>query len=155
MTSFNFYRRLWTPMLMMAIFIVLIPGSSHSIDQHKLELVPRVVLKLVVGDKQLQKYFHPEALGGMSLIVSDHLLADGITPSVFGKPVTIMGDKQIGDMPHLRIIKYNVKGKSASLAFDYTHKNIRVDCVVTEDNGWWSISDMKITEIKKKPLTTQ
>ena len=57
-------------------------------------LVPRPVLKLIVDHPALAPYLHPEVVGRVPLVVSDHLLEPGVTPSKFGRPLQIVPDRE-------------------------------------------------------------
>src|SRR6266571_8676120 len=67
--------------------------------QQSPSLVPRPVLKLIVEHPVLAPYLHPEAPGRVPLLVSDHLLEPGVTPSRFGQPLRIVPDRELGTEP--------------------------------------------------------
>lgn len=52
--------------------------------QQSQQLIPRAVLKLIIDHPALAGYLHPEVAGRVPLVISDHLLAPGVTPSKFG-----------------------------------------------------------------------
>ena len=68
--------------------------------QQSPSLMPRPVLKLIVEHPVLAPYLHPEAPGRVPLLVSDHLLGPGVTPSRFGQPLRIVPDREVGTEPH-------------------------------------------------------
>src|SRR5712664_3199471 len=76
-------------------------------------LVPRPVLKLIVEHPALAPYLHPEIAGRAPLVVSDHLLEPGVTPSRFGQRLRIIPDGEVGSQAHLRILSFEVDGSQA------------------------------------------
>src|ERR1700704_424606 len=82
-------------------------------------LVPRPVLKLIVDHPVLAPYLHPEVAGRVPLVVSDHLLEPGVTPSKFGRPLRIVQDRDVGTQPHLRISTFELDGSRAKAVVEY------------------------------------
>src|SRR5712671_1517184 len=110
-------------------------------------LVPRPVLKLIVEHPALAPYVHPEIAGRVSLVVSDHLLEPGITPSRFGQPLRIVHDRDVGTLPHLRILSFEVDGSRAKAVVDYRVKGVQAIFDLRRDSkGWWTVVDAKLVE---------
>ena len=84
--------------------------AVRASGQQSQQLVPRPVLKLIIDHPALAGYLHPEAAGRVPLVISDHLLAPGVTPSKFGQPVRILGDREVGSQPHIRFRSFEVQG---------------------------------------------
>lgn len=110
-------------------------------------LVPRAVLKLIIGHPALSKYLHPEIEGRVPLVVSDHLLESGVTPSKFGKPVRILSDREAGTLPHLRFTSFEVEGTRATASLEYKVEGVEaVFTLETSPSGWWKVVDAKVAE---------
>ena len=111
-------------------------------------LLPRPTLKLIVEHPALAPYFHPEIAGRVPLLVSDHLLEPGVTPSRFGQPLRIVPDREVGTKPHLRILSFEVDGSRAKAVVEY-----KVECVQAvfdlrhDAKGWWTVVDAKVTAL--------
>src|SRR5256712_2780381 len=82
-------------------------------------LLPRPALKLIVEHPALAPYLHPEIAGRVPLVVSDHLLEPGVTPSRFGQPLRIVPDREEGTQPHLRIMTSEVDGSRPKALVEY------------------------------------
>src|SRR5213593_848498 len=112
----------------MRIFRLLIAVVAHwagpSAFQQSQPLVPRPVLKLIVEHPALAPYLHPEAASRVPLIVSDHLLEPGVTPSRFGQPLRIVQDRDVGTRPHLRIWSFEVDGSRAKAVVEYRAEGV-------------------------------
>src|SRR5947199_9671891 len=88
-------------------------------------LVPRPVLKLIVDHPTLAPYLHPEAPGRVPLVVSDHLLEPGVTPSRFGQPLRIVPERELRTEPHLRILSFEVHGSQAKAVVEYQDEGVQ------------------------------
>jgi hypothetical protein len=110
-------------------------------------LVPRPVLKLIVEHPALAPYLHAEAAGRVPLVVSDHLLEPGVTPSRFGQPLRIVADREVGTQPHLRISSFEVDGSRAKAVVEYTVERVQAVFVLKRDSkGWWTVVDARLAE---------
>jgi hypothetical protein len=120
-------------------------GTSGASGQPSQPLVPRAVLKLIIDHPALTAYFHPELAGRVPLVISDHLLAPGVTPSKFGRPVRILSDREMGSQPHIRFQSFTVEGSRAKAVIEY--KVERLEAVFTLESssaGWWTVLDAKV-----------
>lgn len=109
-------------------------------------LLPRPVLKLIVEHPALAPYLHPEIAGGAPLVVSDHLLEPGVTPSRFGQPLRIVPDREVGTKPHLRILSFDVDGSRAKAVAEYEVEGVQAVFDLRRDSkGWWTVVDAKVT----------
>ena len=105
-------------------------------------LVPRPVLKLIVEHPVLAPYLPPDAAGRVPLVVSDHLLEPGITPTRFGQPLRIVQDRDVGKQPHLRISSFEVHGASAKAVVAYRVEGVEAVFDLRRDSkGWWTVVD--------------
>ena len=82
--------------------------AGAAATQQAQTLVPRAVLKLIIDHPALAPYLHPEVAGRVPLVVSDHLLEPGVTPSKFGLPLRIVPDREVGTQPHIRILTFKI-----------------------------------------------
>ena len=115
-------------------------------------LVPRPVLKLIVEHPALAPYLHPEAPGGVPLVVSDHLLEPGVTPSRFGQPLRIVPDREVGTQAHLRIMTFQVDGSRAKAVVEYKAVGVQAVFDLRRDSkGWWTVADARIVELGRGP----
>ena len=135
----------------MGIFRLLIAVLAHwagpSAFQQSPPLVPRPVLKLIVEHPVLAPYLHPEAPGRLPLVVSDHLLEPGVTPSRFGQPLRIVHDRDVGTLPHLRILSFEVDGSRAKAVVEYRVEGVQAIFDLRRDSkGWWTVVDAKLVE---------
>jgi hypothetical protein len=109
-------------------------------------LVPRPVLKLIVEHPVLAPYLHPDAAGRVPLVVSDHLLEPGVTPSRFGQPLRIVPDREVGTQPHLRILSFEVDGSRAKAVVEYRVEGVQAVFDLRRDaKGWWTVVDARVT----------
>src|SRR5439155_22766343 len=109
-------------MRMLLIFTVAIIGqvlTAAAPLQQAQPLVPRPLLKVIVDLPALAPDLHPEVVGRVPLVVSDHLLEPGVTPSKFGRPQQIVPDREVGTRPHLRILSFEVDGSRAKAVIEY------------------------------------
>ncbi len=110
-------------------------------------LVPRPVLKLIVEHPALAPYLHAEAAGRVPLVVSDHLLEPGVTPSRFGQPLRIVQDRDVGTQPHLQILSFAVDGSRAKAVVEYKVEGVQAVFDLRRDSkGWWTVVDAKVIE---------
>lgn len=131
----------------MRIFSVLVAFVTLQQAQ---PLVPRPVLKLIVEDPALAPYLHPEVAGRVPLVVSDHLLEPGVTPSKFGQPLQIVPDREVGTRPHLQILSFEVHGSRAKAVVEYRVERVQAVFDLRRDaKGWWTVVDAKV--IRKTP----
>src|SRR5436189_3252474 len=93
--------------------------------QQSQPLVPRPVLKLIVDHPALAPYLHPEVAGRVPLVVSDHLLEPGVTPSKFGLPLRIVPDREVGTQPHIRILTFKIDGSRAVATIEYKVEGVQ------------------------------
>jgi len=115
-------------------------------------LVPRPVLKLIVEHPALAPYVHPEIAGRVPLVVSDHLLEPGVTPSRFGQPLRIVPDREVGTKPHLRILSFDVDGFRAKAVVEYKVEGVLAIFDLRRDSkGWWTAVDAKVTTHGRSP----
>src|SRR2546426_12226485 len=135
----------------MRIFRLLIAVVAHwagpSAFQQSPPLVPRPALKLIVEHPALAPYLHPEVAGRVPLVVSDHLLEPGVTPSKFGQPLRIVPDREVGTQPHIRILTFKIDGSGAKATIEYKVEGVQgLFNLKRESNGWWSVVDAKVAE---------
>ena len=110
-------------------------------------LVPRPVLKLIVEHPVLAPYLNSEIPGRGPLVVSDHLLEPGVTPSRFGQPLLIVPDREVGKRPHLRIAKFEVDGSQAKAVVEYRVEGVQAIFDLRRDSkGWWTVVDAKVAQ---------
>jgi len=116
-------------------------------EQQRQVLIPRSVLKLIIDHPALAGYLHPEIEGRVPLLVSDHLLAPGVTPSKFGQAVRILGDRELGSQPHLRFRSFEVQDSRATVVVDYKIEGVEALFVLENTaSGWWKVVDVKVSE---------
>jgi len=109
-------------------------------------LLPRPVLKLIVEHPALTPYLHSEIAGRVPLVVSDHLLEPGVTPSRFGQPLRIVPDREVATKPHVRILSFDVEGSRAKAVVEYRVEGVRAVFDLRRDSkGWWTVVDAKVT----------
>ena len=134
------------------LIAVLAPWAGASVAQQPPPLVPRPVLKLIVEHPVLAPYLHAEAPGRVPLVVSDHLLEPGVTPSRFGQPLRIVPDREVGTQPHLRILSFEVDGSLAKAVVEYKVKGVQAVFDLRRDSkGWWTVADAKVAELGRGP----
>ena len=140
----------------MRILRLLIAVVAHwagpSAFQQSPPLVPRPVLKLIVEHPVLAPYLHPKAPGRVPLVVSDHLLEPGVTPSRFGQPLRIVHDRELGTEPHLRVLSFDVDGSRAKAVVEYKVEGVQAVFDLRRDSkGWWTVADAKVAELGRGP----
>src|SRR3954451_7151053 len=101
--------------------------------------VDRAVVKLIIGDPAVAAYLHPERPGRLPLLISDHLVADGVTPSFSSQPVRFISDGELKSLPHLRFSSFELTGDQAEAAVDYEVERVRVLFTLRNQSGWWSV----------------
>jgi len=117
--------------------------------QQQQPLLPRPALKLIVEHPVLAPYLHPEAAGRVPLVVSDHLLEPGVTPSRFGQPLRIVQDRDVGTQRHLRISSFEVDGSRAKAVVEYRVEGVRIEFDLrSNSHGWWTVADAKVVTKK-------
>jgi hypothetical protein len=121
--------------------------AVRASGQESRQLIPRAVLKLIIDHPALAGYLHPEAAGRVPLVISDHLLAPGVTPSKFGQPVRILGDREVGSQPHLRFQSFELRGARAKTVVEYKVEGVEaIFTLESTASGWWSVADAKIAK---------
>ena len=121
--------------------------AGAAATQQAQTLVPRAVLKLIIDHPALAPYLHPEVAGRVPLVVSDHLLEPGVTPSKFGLPLRIVPDREVGTQPHIRILTFKIDGSRAVATIEYKVEGVQgLFNLKRESNGWWSVVDAKVAE---------
>lgn len=111
------------------------------------QLVPRAVLKLIIDHPALAGYLHPEVAGRVPLVISDHLLAPGVTPSKFGQPVRIVRDREVGSQPHIRFLSFEVEGSRANAVIEYKVEGMEAVFILESTSaGWWKVVDAKVAK---------
>ena len=119
--------------------------AGASALQQSPPLVPRPVLKLIVEHPALGPYLHPERAGRLPLVVSDHLLEPGVTPSRFGQPLRIVHDQDVGTLPHLRILSFEMNGSRAKAVVEYRVEGVQAVFDLRRDSkGWWTVVDATV-----------
>jgi hypothetical protein len=125
------------------------PRTGAAAPRQSPPLVPRPVLKLIIDHPALAPYLHPEVVGRVPLVVSDHLLEPGVTPSKFGQPLRIVPDRDVGAQPHLRILSFEVDGSRAKAVVEYRVEGVRVEFALrSNSHGWWRVADAKLVTKK-------
>jgi len=120
--------------------------------QQQQPLLPRPALKLIVEHPVLAPYLHPEAAGRVPLVVSDHLLEPGVTPSRFGQPLRIVQDRDVGTQPHLRISSFEVDGSRAKAVVEYRAEGVEAVFNLRRDSkAWWTVVDAEVSEDRSSP----
>ena len=120
--------------------------------QQQQPLLPRPALKLIVEHPVLAPYLHPEAAGRVPLVVSDHLLEPGVTPSRFGQPLRIVQDRDVGTQPHLRISSFEVDGSRAKAVVEYRAEGVEAVFNLRRDSkAWWTVVDAEVSEHRSSP----
>jgi hypothetical protein len=110
-------------------------------------LLPRPALKLIVEHPVLAPYLPAEAAGRAPLVVSDHLLEPGITPTRFGQPLRIVQDRDVGKQPHLRISRFEVHGARAKAVVEYRVEGVEAVFDLRRDSkGWWTVANATVAE---------
>jgi len=105
------------------------------------------VLKLIIDHPVLAPYLHPELAGRVPLVVSDHLLEPGVTPSKFGQSLKIVSDREAGTQPHIRILTFAIDGARAKATIEYKVEGVQALFNLKRgSNGWWSVVDAKVAE---------
>jgi len=102
---------------------------------------------LIIDHPALTQHLHPEVVGRVPLVVSDHLLEPGVTPSKFGQPLRIIRDQEVGARPHLRILSFEMAGSRAKVLIEYKVEDVEVLFNLERDSkGWWTVVDAKVAE---------
>lgn len=117
---------------------------SVASGQQNRQPVPRAVLKLIIQHPALDQYLNPAVPDRGPLVVSDHLLAPGITPSRFGEPVRILDDREVGSLSHLRFRSFELSGERARAVVEYKAKGVEAAFTLEHSRGWWSVVDAKV-----------
>ncbi len=121
--------------------------AVRASGQQSPQLIPRPVLKLIIDHPALARYLHPEVAGRVPLVISDHLLAQGVTPSKFGQPVRILADREVGSQPHIRFQSFEVRGARAKTVVEYKVEGVEaVFTLESTASGWWSVAEAKIAK---------
>jgi hypothetical protein len=110
--------------------------------------VSRAVVKLIIGDPAFAAYLHPERPGRLPLLISDHLVADGVTPSFSGQPVRFMPDRELKSLPHIRFASFDLTSDGAETSVDYAAEQVRVVFTLRNRSGWWSVLKSQVTPLR-------
>jgi len=143
-------KTLRIPLVALTCAVLVVFGRDAAAGVHAQRpqpLVPRAVLKLIIDHPALAPYLHPEVAGRVPLVISDHLLEPGVTPSKFGQPLLIVADREAGARPHLRILSFEMDGSRARALIAYKVEGVEAQFTLERDSkGWWSVVDAKIAE---------
>ena len=133
-------------LIVLTLTAVTLGRSSVALGQQNHQPVPRAVLKLIIQYPALDPYLNPAVAGRGALVVSDHLLAPGITPSRFGEPIRILDDQGASAHPHLRFRSFESSGARATAVVEYKARGVEAKFILENDRGWWSVVDAKVIE---------
>ena len=104
------------------------------------------VFRLDTEQKRRQSFFNPRLhtacilSPGTPLVISDHLLEEGVTASKFGQPVRILSDRAIGPLPHIRFRSVDVTGTQAIAVIEYKAEGIEVAFTMEQSPAnWWTV----------------
>jgi len=121
--------------------------AGDSTTQQSQSLLPRSVLKLIIDHPILAPFLHSEISDRVPLVVSDHLLEPGVTPSKFDQPLRIIRDREVGAQPHLRILSFEMSGSRAKALIEYKVEGVEALFNLERDSkGWWTVIDARIIE---------
>lgn len=139
-------ERPWIRWATIMVFLAALLATLRAEGQQSQPLVPRSVLKLIIDHTGLASHFHPEARGRVPLVVSDHLLAEGVTPSKFGHPVLILADSAVRARPYLRFKSFQVQRNLAHAVVEYRVEGVEASFTLSRtDSGWWTIVDAVVS----------
>ena len=130
----------------LCLAVVVAGWPSLAAAQQSEQAVPRAVLKLIIQHPALDPYLNPATTGRSPLVVSDHLIAPGITPSRFGEPIRILDDREIGAVPHLRFRSFESSGTHAKAVVEYRARGVEATFLLESNRGWWSVVDAKVAK---------
>lgn len=130
----------------LSLAVVAAGRPSAASGQQDQQPVPRAVLKLIIQHPALDSYLNPAVTGRGPLVVSDHLLAPGITPSRFGEPIRILDDREVGSVSHLRFRSFELSGARARAVVEYKAKGVEAAFTLENNRGWWSVVDAKLVK---------
>lgn len=128
----------------LTVAAVALGRPSVAFGQQNQQPVPRAVLKLIIQHPALDPYLNPAVAGRGALVVSDHLLAPGITPSRFGEPIRILDDREAGAHSHLRFRSFELSGARATAVVEYKARGVEATFTLENNRGWWSVVDAKV-----------
>jgi len=111
------------------------------------QLVPQSVVEVIINNSRLAKFFHPEVSDRVPLVLSDNLLATGLILTKFGQPVQIIPDREIGARPHLRFVRYELKGSEANVEIEYEVEGVHATFTLVKMSGSsWKVKGLKLVE---------
>lgn len=140
-------ERPWSRTATTMVFVAALFATPKATAQQSQPLVPRSVLRLIIDHPGLASHFHPEERERLPLVVSDHLLAEGVTPSKFGQPVLILADTALRARPYLRFKSFQVQGNLAHAVLEYPVERVEARFTLSRtDSGWWTIVDAVVSE---------
>ena len=84
----------------------------------------------------------------MPLLISDHLIADGVTPSFAGQPVRFTSDAELKSLPHVRFTDFQTTGDLAQVTVDYAIEQVRIVFTLRGQSGWWSVVKSQVLPLK-------
>ena len=96
---------------------------------------------MIIQHPAFNQYLNPAITAQGQLVVSDHLLAPGFTPSRFGEPIRILDDQELGSLPHLRFRSFELSGTRARTVVEYEAEGVEATFVLENKGGWWSVVD--------------
>lgn len=140
----NGHRVVMFGLVGLSLAVVAVGRPSVAFGQQNQQPVPRAVLKLIIQHPALDRYLNPAVTGPSPLVVSDHLLAPGITPSRFGEPIRIVDDREVGSLSHLRFRSFEVSGARAKAVVEYKAKGVEATFLLENNGGWWSVIDANV-----------
>lgn len=107
-------------------------------------LVPRAALKLIIEHPALEPYLQQEIAARAPIVVSDHLLEPGLTPSRFGQRLAILGDRDIGAQRHLRFRSVTADGVRATVVIECEAERMEASFTLEKSaSGWWTVVNAK------------
>jgi len=130
----------------LSLAVVAAGRPSVASAQENQQLVPRAVLKLIIQHPALDQYLNPAATGRGPLVVSDYLLALGITPSRFGEPIRILDEREAGSLSHLRFRSFELAGARARAVVEYKAKGVEAAFILENNGGWWGVANAKVVK---------
>ncbi len=130
----------------LSLAVIAAGRPSVAFGQASQQLIPRAVLKLIIQHPALEQYLGASGPGQDPLVVSDHLLAPGMTPSRFGEPIRILGEREVSSLSHLRFRSFEVSGARAKAVVEYKAKGVEAEFMLENKGGWWSVIDAKVVK---------
>jgi len=133
--------------LVMLMALVSSLAASPQADSTGQLLVPRAALKLIVEHPALEPYLQPEIATRAPIVVSDHLLEPGMTPSRFGQRLTILSDPDIGAQRHLRFRSVTAEDTRATVVIECEAERMEATFTLEKSaSGWWMVVNAKASK---------